>query len=368
MQVPSSSIEAVRRESLVLKVQTWRVYDKYYTQLQDYLAKENQDANERSLLSWVLQLKTDGSAPSTINKMFAGVITVLECKTGETPPGVKFVKKRIKKWLRKTVPKKSLSFSHSEVVSILGSCALDNLQDVATCTSLIVGVYGLHRISEIKAYTTAMLRKDEEGRGYWCETRVGSKTTADGQLTRFHVPNEMRHGNQTARPGAILDAHLKALRAVFGSDYSGILFRTIRNNKPFRSPMGMNTLSRQPSCCAKKIGRADAKQFTGHAFRRTGARILADMGATRREIQRAGRWRDPNICEGYIDESDLTALNTSNLISGKARITSVLEAPKEVPDVAPPVAAKKSFSSFSSTFRPASAAFKPPRKIMNPEQ
>ena len=135
-----SSIESVRRQSLVLKEITWRVDDKYYKQLRQYLEEENKEANEESLVC-LLKLKTDGSAPSSINKMFAGVVTVLECKTGEPPPGVKFVKKRIKKWLRKTVPKKSLSFSYSEVVSILSSCDLDNLHDVATCTSLIGHVF-----------------------------------------------------------------------------------------------------------------------------------------------------------------------------------------------------------------------------------
>ena len=357
-----SGIETLRRQSLTLKEKTWRTYDKYYLQLEQYLKKQSVAMSEESLLSWVMNLKSNGAAPSTINKMFAAVVTVLECKNGDRPPGVKFVKTRIKKWLNKSVPKKSLSFSYSEVVAILSSCDLHNLRYVATCTSLIIGVFGLHRISEIKAYTTKMLRKDEDGRGYWCESTVGSKTTAAGQLTRFHVPNEMKHSNMTARPRAIIDAHLKALRTNLGDDYGGNLFQTVRNNAFIKMPMGINTLSRQPRRCAEHIGRKDANLFSGHAFRRTGARILADMGATRREIQRAGRWKDPNICEGYIDESDLTALNTSNLISGKARMTSVLQAPKEIPDDAPRAAAKK-----SSSFRPASTGFKPPRRIANPE-
>lgn len=350
--------DKMRRESLMLLDHTWKAYDKYYSQLAKYLDETGQTVSETSLLAWVLHLKESGSAASTINKIFAAIVTVLECKIGEQPKGVKFIKTRIKRWLNKSVPKKSLSFRYAEVVDILSSCDLSSLREVVMCTSLILGVFGLHRISEIKAYTSTMVRRDEEGRGYWCESSVGSKTTAVGQLTRFHVPCEMKHHDKVARPTKILEEHLKALRNKYGSNYNGKIFKTVRNGVFIDMSIGINTLRSYPMFLAEKLGRKDARQFTGHAYRRTGARVLADMGATKREIQRAGRWKDPNICEGYIDESDLTAINTSNLMSGKARMTSVLEAATTTPKVS---AAKKSSCLMASTSL--SAPFKPPRKL-----
>ena len=66
-----SATEKLRRESLTLRDRTWKVYDKYYSQLEKYLDDTGNAVSETSLLAWVLHLKTSGAAVSTINKTFA---------------------------------------------------------------------------------------------------------------------------------------------------------------------------------------------------------------------------------------------------------------------------------------------------------
>jgi predicted HTH domain antitoxin len=54
--------------------------------------------------------------------------------------------------------------------------------DLILASCLVVGYFGMHRISEIYAYTVKMFSEDLEGRGIWMEFDKGTKTVASGVL------------------------------------------------------------------------------------------------------------------------------------------------------------------------------------------
>ena len=121
----------------------------------------------------------------------------------------------------------------------------------------------------------------------------------------------MVYAHRSVNPARVIRTLLKELQEAFGDDYSSYLFMTVRNDNFIRQRMGINTVRRFPRLIATTLGLSDAAKFTGHALRRSAAKILANSGATAREIQRAGNWKDPKTCEGYIDTSELSAINVS---------------------------------------------------------
>ena len=45
------------------------------------------------------------------------------------------------------------------------------------------------------------------------------------------------------------------------------------------------------------------KSLTTHTFRRSGATVLANNGASLIQLKRAGRWTSSTVAEGYIEQS-----------------------------------------------------------------
>lgn len=75
-----------------------------------------------------------------------------------------------------------------------------------------------------------------------------------------------------------------------------------------------NTIGKIPSLIAQKLKICDPQLFTGHCFRRSGATILSDSGASKLTLKRAGRQVSDSVCDGYIAESSKSKLNVTTLI------------------------------------------------------
>ena len=66
--------------------------------------------------------------------------------------------------------------------------------------------------------------------------------------------------------------------------------------------IGKNTLAKFPARIAQFLGLDNFNSYTGHAFRRKGATILADKGFSNTTLKRAGRWSSSKFVDGYIDD------------------------------------------------------------------
>ena len=78
-------------------------------------------------------------------------------------------------------------------------------------------------------------------------------------------------------------------------------------------PIGKNCIAKVPSKIAFLLNIENWKLYTGHSFRRTGATFLADAGADRGILKRAGRWESDSFAEGYVTESIYSKVAISNL-------------------------------------------------------
>lgn len=87
--------------------------------------------------------------------------------------------------------------------------------------------------------------------------------------------------------------------------------------------MGKNTLSGYPKKCADYLGKSGIGAFSGHAFRRSSATIVADSGASMLSLKRHGRWKSDRVAQGYVDASKTAKLEVANLISGEKTVLGV---------------------------------------------
>ncbi|KAJ4429876.1 hypothetical protein ANN_22080 [Periplaneta americana] len=76
-------------------------------------------------------------------------------------------------------------------------------------------------------------------------------------------------------------------------------FHRFSNGKCTNQVVGMNTIGRVPSNIAKFSNLNDPDSYTGHAFGRTSATLLANTGADTLALKRHGGWKSSTVAEGY---------------------------------------------------------------------
>ena len=81
------------------------------------------------------------------------------------------------------------------------------------------------------------------------------------------------------------------------------LFLNYQNKKCTNQPIGENKFSSFPKMIAMFLRLPNPELYTGHAYRRSAASIIADGGRTIEDVQNAGGWDSPTTANGYVDRS-----------------------------------------------------------------
>lgn len=81
------------------------------------------------------------------------------------------------------------------------------------------------------------------------------------------------------------------------------IFLQYLNGKCTRQPVGKNKFSQMPKTYAAFLDLDNVKKYTGHAFRRSSATLLADSGASTSMIMQHGGWKSPAIALSYVAQS-----------------------------------------------------------------
>ena len=67
--------------------------------------------------------------------------------------------------------------------------------------------------------------------------------------------------------------------------------------------VGKNTIATYGIRFAALLNLPNPQLYTGHTFRRSGASLLADAGASENDIQKFLNHKNPTTSRGYIDRS-----------------------------------------------------------------
>lgn len=101
-------------------------------------------------------------------------------------------------------------------------------------------------------------------------------------------------------------------------------FLGYRNGKCCKQNVGIHKIGAIPFEIASHLKLANAKEYTGHCFRRTSATLLADAGADITLLKRHGGWKSSTVAEGYVDESINNKLEIANKILNHLPHTSTV--------------------------------------------
>jgi hypothetical protein len=67
--------------------------------------------------------------------------------------------------------------------------------------------------------------------------------------------------------------------------------------------VGIHSVGAVPCRIATYLGLETPHLYTGHAFRRSSATLMADNGASTLTIKRQGGWKSAAVAESYIEDS-----------------------------------------------------------------
>jgi hypothetical protein len=78
--------------------------------------------------------------------------------------------------------------------------------------------------------------------------------------------------------------------------------------------IGINEIAAVPTKIAEFNNKSNPKGYTSHCFRRSGATMLAESGASLPVMKIAGSWKSSSVAEGYIAQSVLTKRSIAEAI------------------------------------------------------
>ncbi|HYT46389.1 MAG TPA: site-specific integrase [Methylomirabilota bacterium] len=94
------------------------------------------------------------------------------------------------------------------------------------------------------------------------------------------------------------------------------VFLRYANGKCTKQVVGINNFGACPSRVARFLNLPEAEKYTGHAFRRTSATIMANGGMSIDELKRQVGWKSSAVAAGYVEESTVNKVKVSNIIAG----------------------------------------------------
>lgn len=127
------------------------------------------------------------------------------------------------------------------------------------------------------------------------------------------------------------------------------LFVRYQGGKCTAQHVGHHTIGTMPFKIATYLKLSNAKEYTGHAFRRSSATLLANSGADILALKRHGGWKSSSIAEGYVEDclnnkinitkklfntNDMAGLSTMTITPNESTCTETAEVPSLIENIA----------------------------------
>lgn len=142
-----------------------------------------------------------------------------------------------------------------------------------------------------------------------------------GSLLLVNIPDSKTH---TRRSFTVVNNENENYRVVdLVRKYSSIrpkdadntrFFLRYQKGRCFKQVVGKNTFAKIPSEIARFLNLENPEKYTGHAFRRTSATLLANTGIDILGLKRHGGWKSAMVAEGYVAESISVKVDVANRI------------------------------------------------------
>lgn len=226
--------------------------------------------------------------------------------------------KTIHNWSKEEEIKQSPTFSKEDFDEIM------KIKENA-----LVGKYGLLTLKIIMILGTCGLMR--------CSEMLNlefSDIVEEQKYTRIFIKRVKNRGQSKGDSFLIEDSALRAILhefiAIFerGNTNKGRFLKKINlKGNGTRSHIGRNKVSEIVKQIARLLQKADWRNYTTHALRRSGATILSEDGVDPLMLAKAGGWTSVTTAQGYIAESNNTKLQIAKRFA-QTEITLSQSSPK----------------------------------------
>lgn len=276
-----------------------KIYEETYRKFDSWCAEKNVgNVEEKILLAYFSKLSS-AYKPSTLWSTYSMLRTMTylnkNVDISKFTNVIAFLKRKSSGYR----PKKSRIFSKQEIERFMKTA--DDKDYLLAKVVLITGIFGACRREEM---TFLRLEDIEDCTGF-IKVRIPNTKT---KISRLFTINEGSMDGVN-----FLEIFRKYAQLRPSHTEHQRFFLTYRNSKCCTLPVGINTIGGMPKKIAEFLGLPNAKEYTGHCFRRCSATLLADSGADLTAIKRHGGWRSTSVAENYIENS----VENKNVISRK---------------------------------------------------
>ncbi|XP_071553455.1 uncharacterized protein [Temnothorax nylanderi] len=180
-------------------------------------------------------------------------------------------------------PKKSLVLKWDEILKFINNAP--DYVHLASKVILIFGICGALRCDEL----TKLKIQDVENNG-------------NKYLVSIHESK-----NDMPRQFIIGDLFYKKVTQYMSlrpeDRFTDRFFIQYHKGKCQRQVIGKNKIGETPQIIAAYLNLENPKQYTGHCFRRTGATLLSNSGASTTMLKQLGGWKSITVAQGYVENS-----------------------------------------------------------------
>ena len=296
----STAAEDIVKAAFFKDFKSQDIYLKTWKQYSDWKTSSEIEANDDSqttVLAFFHYLKDEkGYAPSTLWTKSGHLKKCLQVLRQVDLSKYTNVTLTLKQWSKHHVKKKSKVFSMSEVFRYF-EIAPNNIQHIEAKAALAFGYFGTLRCDDLCKLTWECVTDE----GSVMAVRLDFDRKTGTENSHFRIPAYPKGGCPLQ---AVREFREKSVSKSHPKNEAGRVFRTIRDGRVIdNSAKGKNMVRKIPKLIAEFLQLPDPHLYTGQCFRRTSATALADSGASRLQLKRAGCWKSDSVAEGYINDS-----------------------------------------------------------------
>lgn len=263
-------------ESLVPKVSKAR-YEKTYDMFKKWLGEKKSEITEKTLLAYFVQRNSKLKSPGSLWAEYSMLKVTINLNNGIDISQFKKLLAFLKKKNIGHHPKKSKVFTREEMNKFLVEAPDETY--IMMKAVMVMGVAGALRRDELVKMTVDDISDQ------------GSVIIVNVPDTKTHISRSFTIIDKVGEKVPFLTILRKYIQLRPKEANSRRFFYSVRQGKCVNQLVGVNTIGQIPRKIAAYLKLQDPQSYSGHAFRRTSATLLANTGVDVMALKRHGGWR-----------------------------------------------------------------------------
>lgn len=302
----NEDISDIIEETLPLKSK--KEYKKEWTTFVSFIKKNEKPSEEDFIRYFNFLKKSKDMQSSTIWKIYSMLNLMFQHHYDQKLQSYPRITSLLKSYNFSYTPKKASVFTRDEISRFTNDETLNSPYWLIRKAIAIIAVNGGLRCSEL--VDLSFENFEDLGDSYRI-TITRKKQVGEQKSSIFIIPQECdKH----------VRSYIFALKIALGEE--NVCGRFFKGTPPrkgtskfINQPMGKHKIEDVGKEIANFLKLDNPNTYTSHCFRRTGATMAADAGATTTQLKRAFGWKAESTAMRYVNNTDSGALEIARMIN-----------------------------------------------------